>query len=55
MSHVLSLLKNLVAVLEVPSIALKSAVTTTAPVVALLGVKFIYVPSVVFTLLTVTP
>jgi uncharacterized membrane protein YdbT with pleckstrin-like domain len=48
----LSLDKNLVAVLDVPSTALKSAVTTTAPDVAAVGVKSIYVPSVVSTVVT---
>ena len=37
----LSLLKNLVVVSEFPLAALKSAVTTTLPAVAVLGVKFI--------------
>ena len=50
----LSLDKNLVAVLDVPSTALKSAVTTTAPAVAVVGVKSIYVPSVVSTVVTPT-
>ena len=45
----MSLLKNLVAVSDVPSTADKSAVTVTAPVVAELGVKLMYVPSVVST------
>ena len=48
----LSLLKNLVLVSEVPSCALRSAVTVTAPVVAALGVKSIKVPSVVVKLVT---
>ena len=51
----LSLLKNLVLVSEVPSTADKSAVTVTAPVVAELGVKLMYVPSVVFTESTEPP
>ena len=50
----LSLLKNFVLVSDEPSCALKSAVTVTGPVavVGLAGVKSIYVPSVVVTLVT---
>ena len=52
----MSLLKNLVvAVALEPLAADKSAVTVTAPVVAELGVKSIYVPSVVFTESTAPP
>ena len=40
---------------DVPFTADKSAVTVTAPVVAELGVKLIYVPSVVFTESTAPP
>ncbi len=48
----MSLDKNLVVVLDVPSTALNSAVTVTAPDVAVVGVKSIYVPLVVFTVVT---
>ena len=49
----LSPLRNLVA-LGVP-VAESSAVTVTAPEVAELGVRLIYVPSVVLTLVTPEP
>ena len=45
----MSLLKNRVVAIEVPSTALKSEVILTAPTVGTLGVISIYVPSVVVT------
>ena len=51
----LSLLKNLVVVVDVPSTADKSALTVTAAVEAVVGVKLMYVPFVVTTESTAPP